>query len=404
VRAASPLLATLSGVEEMRILISAGEASGDLYASRVVEILRARHPEAEFFGCAGPRMQAAGVRPIIDMRSIAVVGLVEVLRHIPRIWGQFQKLTQAALTERPEVAILTDAPDFHLPLARRLRRQGVPVVYLIAPQAWAWRQGRVRTMRATLRRLLCIFPFEQEFFESRGVPTTYIGHPLGRLIQPSMDRAKFCAKLGIEPGARVLALLPGSRHGEVDRHIAILIEAVRQIRARALITESPITPILALPPGFGWETASFSERIRAASIKVIEGFTWDVLAQAELALAKSGTVTVEAALLGVPMVTFYRVNALSWIGGRWLVRGPFAMPNLVAGRRIVPELIQSEMTPERIAAEAIRLLDHETERDAMREGLAEVAANLRSERDPLEVAADWIERICSEKSFSEARV
>ena len=403
-RAASPLLATLSGVEEMRILISAGEASGDLYASRVVEILRARHPEAEFFGCAGPRMQAAGVRPIIDMRSIAVVGLVEVLRHIPRIWGQFQKLTQAALTERPEVAILTDAPDFHLPLARRLRRQGVPVVYLIAPQAWAWRQGRVRTMRATLRRLLCIFPFEQEFFESRGVPTTYIGHPLGRLIQPSMDRAKFCAKLGIEPGARVLALLPGSRHGEVDRHIAILIEAVRQIRARALITESPITPILALPPGFGWETASFSERIRAASIKVIEGFTWDVLAQAELALAKSGTVTVEAALLGVPMVTFYRVNALSWIGGRWLVRGPFAMPNLVAGRRIVPELIQSEMTPERIAAEAIRLLDHETERDAMREGLAEVAANLRSERDPLEVAADWIERICSEKSFSEARV
>ncbi len=388
----------------MRVLISAGEASGDLYASRVVEILRARNPEAEFFGCAGPRMQSAGVRPIIDMRSIAVVGLVEVLRHIPRILGQFRKLAGAILTERPEIAILTDAPDFHLPLARRLRRQGVPVVYLIAPQAWAWRQGRVRAMRATLRRLLCIFPFEQEFFESRGVPTTYIGHPLGRLIQPSMDRAAFCAKLGIEPGARVLALLPGSRHGEVDRHIPVLIEAVRQIRARALITESPITPILALPPGFGWETATFSERIRAASIKVIEGFTWDVLAQAELALAKSGTVTVEAALLGVPMVTFYRVNALSWIGGRWLVRGPFAMPNLVAGRRIVPELIQWEMTPERIAAEAIRLLDHEAERGAMREGLAEVAGKLRSDRDPLEVAADWIERICSERSFSEARL
>ena len=165
----------------MRILISAGEASGDLYASRVVEALRARHPEAEFFGCAGPRMQAAGVRAIIDMRSIAVVGLVEVIRHIPRIWGQFRKLVRAIPVERPEIAILTDAPDFHLRLARRLHRQGVPVVYLIAPQAWAWREGRVRTMRATINRLLCIFPFEQAFFERRGVPTTFIGHPLGTL-------------------------------------------------------------------------------------------------------------------------------------------------------------------------------------------------------------------------------
>jgi len=413
----------------MRILISAGEASGDLYASRLVEILRARHPNAEFFGCAGPRMQAAGVRAIVDMRSITVVGLLEVVRHIPRIWGQFQKLAKAALTERPEIAILTDAPDFHLPLARRLHRQGVPVVYLIAPQAWAWREGRVRTMRKTLRRLLCIFPFEQDFFESRGVPTTYIGHPLARLVKPSMDRAAFCMKFGIPRDARVLAILPGSRHGEVNRHMPALLGAVERI-----CQAHPMTPILAFPPGFGWENANFSERIRAASIKVVEGFTWDVLAQAELALAKSGTVTVEAALLGVPMVTFYRANALSWIGGRWLVRAPFlSMVNLVAGRRIVPELIQHDMTSERIAAEAIRLLDDESKRTAMQKGLGEVAAMLqggtgperptlgaetlygpaatgsvvppellRSERDPMEIAADWVERICSETSCREA--
>ncbi len=317
----------------MKVLISAGEASGDLYASRVVEALRARHPDAEFFGCAGPRMQAAGVRTVIDMRSIAVVGLVEVVRHIPRIWGQFRKLTQAALKERPEIAILTDAPDFHLRLARRLHRQGVPVVYLIAPQAWAWREGRVRTMRATIRKLLCIFPFEEDFFEQRGVPTTYIGHPLARMLKPSLDAAEFRKKFEIEPAARILAILPGSRHGEVERHLPALIEAVKKISAC-----HAITPILALPPGFGLETSTFRERIQATSIKVIEGFTWDVLAQAELALAKSGTVTVEAALLGVPMVTFYRVNALSWILGRWLVRAPFlSIPNLVAGRRIVPE-------------------------------------------------------------------
>ena len=181
-------------------------------------------------------------------------------------------------------------------------------------------------------------------------------------MKPEPHRAEFCAKLGIPPDARILAMLPGSRHGEVERHLPALLEAVAQICAR-----HAITPILALPPGFGVETSIFRERIRAASIKVIEGFTWDVLAQAELALAKSGTVTVEAALLGVPMVTFYRVNALSWILGRWLVRAPFlSMVNLVAGRRIVPELIQQEMTPERIAAEAIRLLDNEAERAAMR--------------------------------------
>jgi lipid-A-disaccharide synthase len=373
----------------MRILISAGEDSGDLYAAAVVQALRARHPDAEFFGCAGPRMQAAGVRPIIDMRSIAVVGLVEVLRHIPRILGQFRKLVRAIPKECPEIAILTDAPDFNLRLARRLHAHGVPVVYLIAPQAWAWRQGRVRTMRATITRLLCIFPFEREFFESRGLPTTYLGHPLARIVKSSLTRAEFCEKLGIPTDSRVVALLPGSRHGVVRRHLPVLLEAVEQIRRH-----HAITPILALPHGFDMENESFRERIQAASIKVIEGFTWDVLAQAELALAAGGTVTVEAALLGVPMVTFYRVNALSWIGGRWLVRAPFlSMVNLLAGQRIVPELIQHDMTPERIAAEALHLLDHEEERTAMRARLAEVAAMLASDRDPMEVAADCVEQI-----------
>ncbi|HEX5430895.1 MAG TPA: lipid-A-disaccharide synthase, partial [Bryobacteraceae bacterium] len=143
----------------MRILISAGEASGDLYASRLVEAIRARHPEAEFFGCAGPRMQAAGVRPIVDARSLSVVGLVEVVAHIPRIWREYRKLVRAATIERPEIAILTDSPDFHLRIAKYLRRRRIPVVYLIAPQAWAWREGRVRTMRRTIECLLCIFPF-----------------------------------------------------------------------------------------------------------------------------------------------------------------------------------------------------------------------------------------------------
>lgn len=376
----------------MRIFISAGEASGDLYASRVVETLRARHPDARFFGCAGPRMQAAGVRAIVDSRSIAVAGLVEVVAHIPRILGLFRRLVRAAASEKPDLAILTDAPDFHLRLAKKLKKMGIPVVYLIAPQAWAWRSGRVRTMRRLIDRLLCIFPFEQQFFESRGVPTTYLGHPLARIVRPSMTRAEFFEELSLKEDQRIVVLLPGSRHGEVERHMPALFDAVRQIRIR-----QDVHFVLALPLGFNFDEANFRERARAESIQVKVGLTWDALAYADLALAASGTVTIEAALLGAPLVSFYRVNALSWILGRWLVKAPFlSMVNLVAGRQIAPELIQGEMTGERIAAEAIRLLDDDAVRAQMRADLAQVAALLASRDDPMETAASWIEKVLSD--------
>jgi lipid-A-disaccharide synthase len=372
----------------VRIFISAGEASGDLYASRLVEVLKARHPGAEFFGCAGPRMQAAGVRPIVDQRSLAVVGIVEVIPHIPRILGELNKLARASAAEPPDVAILTDSPSFHLPLARKLKRQGVPVVYLVAPQAWAWKQGRVKTMRATLNRLLCIFPFEEEFFQKHGVPAVYIGHPLSHLAKPKLTRAQFCSKLGLPEVTRMVGLLPGSRQGELAQHLPILLQAVKLIRQRV-----PATFVLPLPAGFGLQNTRFWEPVQTASIKVIEGHTWDALAQAELALAASGTVTIEAAMLGTPMVTFYRVNALSWYLQRWRVRTPFlTMVNLVAGRKVVPELIQDQMTAERIASEALTLLEGVEARQTMRAGLAEVAKKLGSERDPMEAAADWVEK------------
>ena len=375
----------------MRIFISAGEASGDLYASRLVEVLKARHPGAEFFGCAGPRMQAAGVRPIVDQRSLAVVGIIEVIPHIPRILLELRKLVRACAAEPPDVAILTDAPSFHLPLARKLKRQGVPIVYLVAPQAWAWKQGRVKTMRATLSRLLCIFPFEEEFFQKHEVPTTYIGHPLSRLAKPKLTRAEFCSKLGIPEVSRIVALLPGSRHGELAQHMPILLQAVKLIRQR-----HPVTFVLPLPAGFGLENTRFWKPVQAESIKVIEGHTWDALAQAELALAASGTVTIEGAMLGTPMVTFYRVNALSWYLQRWRVRTPFlTMVNLVAGRQVVPELIQDDMTAEKIAVEAFRLLEDSEARNAMCTGLAGVAKQLASDRDPMETAADWVEKVVS---------
>ncbi len=376
----------------MRILVSAGEASGDLYASRVVELLKARHPDAVFFGVAGPRMQAAGVRTVVDQRQLSVVGLIEVLPHIPRIFRILNTLTREVEQQKPDLAILTDSAGFHLRVAKRLKKLGIPVIQLIAPQAWAWREYRVNTMRRTLKHLLCILPFEEKFFRDRGVPTTYIGHPLARIVKPKLSREELLAQLGLPAESRIVVLLPGSRRGEVARHVPEVVEAAKALREKA-----QVVPILALPGGFGAAQCDFLEPFRAASIQVCEGLTWDVLAHAELALAASGTVTIEAAMLGTPMVTFYRVNAISWYLGRWLVRAPFlSMVNLVAGRKIVAELIQHDMTAAAITTEALRLLQDEDARRTMQAGLAEVVAQLSSGHDPMETAASCIERIWRE--------
>jgi lipid-A-disaccharide synthase len=367
-----------------RILISAGEASGDLYASLLVEELRRGWPDAEFFGCTGPRMRRAGVRTVVDAASLAVVGLLEVVAHIPRIYSEYRKLLAAAAESPPDLAILTDSPDFHLRVAARLKRQGVPVVYLVAPQVWAWRRGRLKTMRKRLARVLCIFPFEEQFFRREGVAATYVGHPLAGLVRPALGREEFFRKHRLPANRPLITVLPGSRRGEAVRHLPALLEA-----ADRLYSEKAASFLL--PASVTTGAAFFRERIGRTPIQVIEGENWDAIGHADLALAASGTVTVEAALLGTPMVTFYKVTALSWAAGRLLVRVPFySMVNLVAGRRIVPELMQSEMTGERLASEARRLLDDKPALRRMRADLAEVAARL-SHGDAMKRAAAVIE-------------
>ncbi len=229
-----------------KVLISAGEASGDLYAAGLVEALRRRRPDLKFFGCAGPRMRNAGVRPVVDAHSLAVVGLLEVVTHIPRIYGEYRKLLKTARAERPELAILTDSPDFHLRVARQLKKLGIPVIYLVAPQVWAWRKGRLPWMRRTIDRLLCIFPFEPEFFTRHGIDATYIGHPLTRLVKPSASRAELRRRLGIPDGTPLVALLPGSRTGEAARHLPILLETATRLRSSARALPAFV---LAVAPG-----------------------------------------------------------------------------------------------------------------------------------------------------------
>jgi len=353
-----------------KILVSAGEASGDLYASLVVEELRRLLPGADFFGCTGPRLRAAGVRTVVDAASLAVVGLIEVVAHIPRIYGEYRKLLASAAAEKPDLAILTDSPDFHLRVARRLSRQGVPVVYLVAPQAWAWRKGRLKRMRHTVRRLLCIFPFEEDFFNREGVSATYIGHPLAGLVKPTLDRDEFFRKHELDPSRPLIAVLPGSRRGESARHLPALLDAAGRLAREHAAN-------LVLPASATTGAGFFRERLGNSPIRVIEGESWDAMAHAQVALAASGTVTVEAALLGTPMVTFYKVTPPSWMAGKLLVRVPFySMVNLIAGRAVVPELMQSRMTGETIAREARRLLADPGARAKMKAGLEEVREKL----------------------------
>lgn len=368
------------------VLISAGEASGDYYAAELVRELRRRWPSCQFFGCAGSHLRAANVEPIVRSEDLAVVGIVEVVGHLPRIWRRFRNLIGEAARRKPDLAILTDSPDFHFRVARKLKRLNVPVVYFIAPQVWAWRKGRVKTMRRVIDRLLCIFPFEEGFFRKHGVPVTYIGHPLATRVSPALTREDFFRKHNLPPDRPLVTVLPGSRRSEALRHLPELVRA-----AEILGKERPVSFILPASPTCGAEF--FRTPLAGSAIRPIEGEAWDAMAHCDVALAASGTVTVEGALLGAPMVTFYRVTGLSWAIGRLLVDVPFfSMVNLIAGRKVVPELMQNDMTGERLASETARLLDNAPEREKMKEELARVASSLSGTGDAILHAADAVER------------
>jgi lipid-A-disaccharide synthase len=299
----------------------------------------------------------------------------------------------------PDLAILTDSPDFHFRVARKLKRLNVPVVYLIAPQVWAWRKGRVKIMRRVIDRLLCIFPFEEAFFREHQVPVTYIGHPLASRVRPTLSKEEFFRKHNLEMDRPLISVLPGSRRSEALRHIPDLV------RASNILMENGTRRLnFVLPASPNCGAAFFEPSLKGSPIRAIDGEAWDAMAHSDVALAASGTVTVEGALLGVPMVTFYRVTDLTWKVGKHLVDVPFySMVNLIAGKKVVPELIQSDMTGERIAEEAAVLLDNPSERWKMKEELERVAWLLSSSAhkgetsDPIARAADAVEQVWAEQ-------
>ena len=317
-----------------------------------------------------------------------MVGLAEVVGHLPRIYSEYRKLIRYVEQHRPIAALLTDSPDFHLRLARHLKRLRVPVFYLVAPQAWAWRENRVKVIREVVDKLFCLFPFEESWFRQRGIDATYIGHPLANTVHLQSTRSEFFARHELALNSRLLVLLPGSRAGEATRHMPVLLETVAHLRQRF-----NLSVVLATPKGFTTRFAleSFREPLDALSIKVVEDQTWDCIGHADLALAASGTVTVEAAVLGTPMVTFYKVTPLSWHAGRRLVKVPFfSMVNLIAERKIVPEFIQANMNSANLISAAEELLTRPELADGMRTDLAAVRVALTREGDPFKRVADSI--------------
>jgi lipid-A-disaccharide synthase len=374
-----------------QILISAGEASSDMYAARLAIALRER-TGAKFFGMGGPRMAEAGVELLADYHEVAVVGIAEVLHKIPSVVRVQNRLAREAVRRKASLAILVDSPGTHLGVARRLKNHGIPVGYFIGPQVWAWRSGRVRIVKRRVKHMVVIFPFEEKIYRDAGVPVDFVGHPLADVVKPSMTREEFAARHGLSADRLIVALLPGSRASEVARNFPAILEACEQLTLEMSGGSAPQF-VHAAAPGLG-QAASAGERARALlDLKRIEGQTYDVLAAADCAIVASGTATIEAALLGTPMVVVYRVAPATAFILRRLVHTPFfSMVNLVAGRPVVPELMQDDFTPAAVAAEVRRLLESSAAREEMKSGLAAVRASLGT-GGAIERAADVFARL-----------
>ncbi|MGH9238710.1 MAG: lipid-A-disaccharide synthase [Vicinamibacterales bacterium] len=353
-------------------MISCGEASGDLYAGALAAELRRRVPGAEIFGFGGPELGRAGGELLGDFTRFSVTGLVESLRVIPRSVLMLRRLIDAARERRPDVFVPIDFPDFNFRLMGGVRRLGVPIVYYVSPQLWAWRPGRMKTMQASVDRVLVIFPFEEQIYKDAGVDVRFVGHPLIDAAKAGESRPSFLAARGLVPDAPTVALLPGSRRNEVEHTAPVFAEAMPLIRARVPAVQFTVACASTIAD------AQFAP-LSAAGAALVRGRTDEVIASADVVITASGTATVQCAMHERPMVVVYRLSPLTYrLGKRFVNVDMYAMPNLVAGSRIVPELIQGDFTPDRVAGEVVALLTDRVRHAQMTEALRRVKAQMGS--------------------------
>jgi lipid-A-disaccharide synthase len=354
-----------------RLLVSCGETSGDIYAGALTRALRTLVPDIDVAGLGGPELARAGGRVIVDYRGLSVTGFTEIVARVPQLRAAKQQLIDAATAERPDALVAIDYFGFNARLARAIRDLGIPVIYYVSPQVWAWRPGRIKVLRDIATRMLVIFPFEEAIYREAGVPVVFVGHPLVDLARASRSREELLSGAGLDPSAPAIAVLPGSRTSEVRRILPTLVEGAEVIRE----TVASAQFVCARAPHL--DDRLFEPFRRLSRAAIVDGDPDGVLEAADVVVTASGTATVQAALHGKPMVVVYRVSGLEYrLGRRFVNVDTFAMVNLIAGRRIVPELIQDDFSRGSVAAEAVSLLTDGTRAAAMRADLAEVRRRL----------------------------
>ncbi|MGH9599571.1 MAG: lipid-A-disaccharide synthase [Terracidiphilus sp.] len=364
--------------------VSAGEASGERYGALLIAELRRRLAAAGsgagFFGMGGPRMAEAGLDAVVRAEDMAVMGFTEVVGSLPRIYGEFRKLKQAIRRRRPDVAVLIDFPEIHFRLAREFHRLGVPVVYFVSPQLWAWKQHRIRLVKKYVRQMAVIFPFEERFYRERGVKAEFVGHPLADLPLPSVSREDFAAENKLDPARTWIGLLPGSRPKEIAAHLNEMLKAARLLEQAVSGSAHPqekyefIVPLAPTLSAAQRQDVFSRVNQQAAGLAVrLAGDARATLLHARASIVASGTATVEAALIGNPFVVVYRVSPVTYAIARRAVKVPHvAMANLIAGKRVVPELIQHDFTAANIVQQLQRLLPEGLERQSMMNELAAI--------------------------------
>jgi lipid-A-disaccharide synthase len=379
----------------VQILISAGEASGEMYGAQLIEALRRRNPSLTFFGAGGERMRAAGCDIVVDAKDLAVVGITEIVSHLSEILGLFKKLVQATDQRKPAVAVVIDSPAFNWRVARQMHKRGIPVVYYVCPQFWAWRQGRVKLLRKYVDKALVIFPFEEKFYQDRGVDATFVGHPLADLSMPAIPRDEYARQNGLDAHKNWITLMPGSRRKEVRMNLPPMLEAVEKLGTGY---EFLLPVARTLEVGF-LKSLIFRSGKETGQAPSLPGthFVTDALPalrHSRAAIVASGTATVEAALMETPFVMVYRVSPITYALGKPRVKVPYyAMVNLISGERVVAELVQHDFTADNVVREVKKIIPEGAERERMIYGLKQVRQKLKKPGGngrPAELAAEII--------------
>jgi lipid-A-disaccharide synthase len=377
-----------------RIMIVAGEASADRYGARLVELLRRRSNGSplEFFGTGGDRMEAAGVRLVGHARDLGHIGPREAFSHLRRYYGVYSELVRMSADSPPAIALLLDFPDFNLRLAKKLKREQIPVIYYISPQIWAWRRGRIKSVQKYVDRMFVILPFEEEFYRRNGVDVEFVGHPILEDFAPDFNRDAFLRRLDLDPGRPTVALLAGSRRKEIDHLLPTFLLAAQAISSRmdAQFLVS-VAPTIDRDHVQRVAAAVLGPHSAALRHRFVTSDSRDILANSDFGLVKSGTCTLEAALVGTPFLIAYKISPASWQLGKLLIRTPYkGLVNLIAGEEIVPEFLQEEATPQRLSGAALEYLEEPAKAAEMKERLATIRGML-SVRCASETVADRVE-------------